>query len=119
MPRRPSSVRLKESPKNAAEGMFYRFMKERGWEMVRRGWPDLLCVKGQRVALVEVKRKRGHRLKASQLYVLSLLASRGVECYRWDPQGGFQRITPIVPDLEKLDETAAIEDANDIAFFGR
>ena len=79
-------------PANPAEATFYEKARRQGWEVMKQGWPDFICFKEGKIALVEVKPCRNHPLKRSQKRVMVALANCGVPCYRWDPEGGFQRI---------------------------
>jgi hypothetical protein len=37
------------------EEAFMRGMERRGWTVLKRGWPDFLCIRGDRIVAVEVK----------------------------------------------------------------
>lgn len=86
-------------PKNKAELAFCTEMLNKGWFLSRRGWPDYFCIKDGRPCLVEVKPKHGYRLKRDQAMIMRELAAYGVECYKWSPDGGFEKIEPPVRDL--------------------
>jgi len=47
-----------------------------------------------KIRVVEVKPHRGRRLKREQYAILSILSSYGVPCYRWSPDGGYEKIEP-------------------------
>jgi len=80
-------------PKNEAEGLFWDKVKEDGWEVTKRGWPDFFCTRQNGdLMLVEVKAHRGRRLKHHQIKVLKILGSYGVPCYRWSPDTGLERV---------------------------
>jgi hypothetical protein len=81
-------------PKNASEGAFWDAAQATGWTVSKRGWPDFICWKDEQLMVVEVKRHRGYRLKRHQTKVMIELAKRGIACYQWTPDGGFQRIVP-------------------------
>jgi hypothetical protein len=78
---------------NAPERQFVARAKQNGWHASKLGWPDFLCVdrKGDFHA-VEVKRAAHHRLRPSQRFAIYLLARAGVTCWKWTPDGGFERL---------------------------
>jgi hypothetical protein len=80
-------------PKNSAEAAFFVRMATDGWELLKSGWPDFACFKGERFGVVEVKPKHNHPLKRAQKKVMLALEAYGVPCYRWDPVAGFQQVT--------------------------
>jgi len=86
-----------KAPVNPAEKDCWDKLHANGWTTLRKGWPDIIAFKEDKVCCIEVKTKRGHRLKKHQGIVLNLLASQGVTCYRWDPENGFQNIVPPKP----------------------
>jgi len=86
-------------PKNPAELELYQLMTEQSWDVVRRGWPDFACFRGEELILVEVKPKRSHLLKRSQYRLMSALTQRGIKCYQWTPDEGFKPIVPTMPCL--------------------
>jgi hypothetical protein len=79
-------------PKNKAERAFYDLMVSKNWQISKRGWPDFACWKDGKFAVVEVKRKGKHRLKTEQYAILRILASFGIQAYRWSPTDGFVQI---------------------------
>lgn len=92
--------KTERAPKNKAELEFYDYAKNRGWELSKRGYPDFACfTEGGELIFVEVKRKRSHALKRSQLFLMTKLAERGIRCYRWSPDGGFEEIVPPRKDI--------------------
>lgn len=82
------------TPRNTAEREFAEGMRERGWEVCKRGWPDFFCVRASdgQVILVEVKPYADRDLKHEQSVVMKALAAYGVPCFRWSPGTGFVRI---------------------------
>lgn len=81
-------------PRNDAESAFFLAAKDRGWTITKRGWPDFFCfneLEGK-VAAVEVKPTSSRPLKHEQEMVMMLLARHGIACFKWSPDGGFQRI---------------------------
>lgn len=96
-------IKLREKrPKNIAEQSFFDMMKANGWNVTKRGWPDFFCFhhKTGRLSLVEIKSKRGHRLKREQFAIMQKLSECGVPCFKWTPNGGFVPIKPtMTPDM--------------------
>ena len=80
------------TPRNASELELYRLMTNGGFDVVRRGWPDFACFRDDELCLVEVKPDRDTHLKRSQYRLMKALVDRGIKCYRWSPDVGFQSI---------------------------
>ena len=89
-------------PRNKYEKALWEVLKEGGWELLRNGWPDILAVKDERVAVFEVKAKRSDRLKEDQLKCMDFLSRVGIECFRWDKDAGFQPYGETLPDVKEL-----------------
>lgn len=82
-------------PKNAAERAFYELVKDEGWSVTKRGWPDFFVeTENGGIICVEVKPYANVALKPSQLRILKALAAYGVPCYLWSPDVGFTEIKP-------------------------
>lgn len=81
-------------PQNPAEAQLYDYISGKGWTVVRKGYPDFFCVKDNKIMCVEVKPRAADPLKTNQLKILQLLAAYGVPCYKWSPDGGFEKIQP-------------------------
>ena len=79
-------------PRNQAEATLFDLMTSHGWTPSKRGWPDFICYKDNRVLVIEVKPHRGRRLKREQLRIMQHLAAHGIDCYRWNPDTGFEPI---------------------------
>ena len=94
-------MRLKE-PRNLYESILWKALKEGGWELLKNGWPDIIAVKDDRVAVFEVKAKRSERLKEEQLRCMDFLSRAEVECYRWDKDVGFAPYGETLPDVKTL-----------------
>jgi hypothetical protein len=77
---------------NEAEEAFRSEAVAAGWTVCKRGWPDFICERDGKIVIVEIKPHRRRILKREQRRVMNLLASYGVPCYRWSPDGGFERI---------------------------
>ena len=68
-------------------------MRSFGFEVTKRGWPDFICYgPSDSVVCIEVKRGAELKLKPSQLRIMEILSSAGVECLRWDPSSGFTNL---------------------------
>jgi hypothetical protein len=80
--------------RNTPERLFARMAESRGWDITKRGWPDFLCWRDGKLVAVEVKPRGSHPLKASQLRVMRYLVAHGIDCYKWSPDGGFEKIEP-------------------------
>lgn len=81
-------------PKREVEGIFFDLATERGWEVTAQGWPDFLVERDGEVILVEVKPSRGRKLRSEKLRLLTSLAERGIPCFAWSPDGGFEPVPP-------------------------
>lgn len=67
--------------------MFCRFIEEKGFVPIKRGWPDFFCRnKNGEVIFVEVKPTKDEGLKVEQFIVNSYLSSLGAKCYLWNLQ---------------------------------
>lgn len=74
------------------EGEVIEELTRNGWQVLTKGFPDLLCYRGGAVIAIEVKSLAYRRLTKNQLTVLRWLSQAGVICYKWTPAG-----------LEKID----------------
>ena len=79
-------------PKNVAEAACYDTMTADGWTLTKRGWPDFFCVRGGEFCAVEVKPHKNSALKRNQLAVMGMLSAKGVKCFMWSPDGGFEEV---------------------------
>ena len=84
-------------PINRAEAELFTLMDTNGWELTKKGWPDFACFKDGELILIEVKPKRSHRLKHWQRKIMTELVKRGIKCYRWSPDAGFE---PIIGNIK-------------------
>ncbi len=82
--------------KTAEEQLRERMEKE-GWKVVHKGWPDFACVRDGEMVFVEVKGYRGEMLRKEQHFILTNMAKLGLDCFKWTPNGGFERITEVTP----------------------
>ncbi len=76
--------------RSGAEASFVHRATQAGYEVIKRGWPDFLITKGDKVFAVEVKRC-GEPLTPAQKEVMAILRKLGVKCkvYRTGPSRGF------------------------------
>lgn len=79
-------------PANQAEGALFDLMEADGWKVTKRGWPDFFCVRGGEVCAVEVKPSASCPLKQNQLAVMGMLSAKGIKCFKWSPDGGFEEV---------------------------
>lgn len=79
-------------PKNAAEAECFDALTKEGWTLTKRGWPDFFCIRDGEICCVEVKPHKWHRLKRNQRTIMEHLASFGVKCYKWTPEGGLEPV---------------------------
>lgn len=87
-------------PLETAEKQLRNKLEKEGWVVTHKGWPDFVCVKDSEMMFVEVKGYRGDKLKKEQHYVLTNLSKLGLNCFRWDPNSGFEQILPTTPAPE-------------------
>lgn len=80
-------------PSNKTEAILYDKLIADGWAVTKSGYPDFFCVKDEKVVLIEVKPKSTHGLKTNQQRILELLSTYSVPCYKWTPDGKFEKIT--------------------------
>ena len=88
-------------PKNVSEAQLYDIGTQKGWVILKKGFPDLACwLPDGRFIFVEVKLKRSHKLKNEQLKMMKEISKYGIPCYRWSPGGGFEKITASTKEPE-------------------
>lgn len=90
-----------KAPANKAEAMCFEELQREGWTATKRGWPDFFCVRGGEICAVEVKPHKDSKLKRNQIAVMGLLADRGIPCFMWSPDGGFEEVKGIRPEEHK------------------
>lgn len=86
--------------KNPSEKAFAEMLRDDGWNVVKRGWPDFFCTRMGRVMVVEVKPENRH-LKHHQKIIMNWLASLGVDVYEWKPIAGFRKIESVTKPRER------------------
>lgn len=84
-----SGVRM---PANKAEAECFKLLRDKGWTPTKRGWPDFFCVKGDQVCAVEVKPSKSQALKRNQIIIMGALSAKGIRCFLWFPDGGFEEV---------------------------
>jgi hypothetical protein len=89
----PGDPILNFNPKNpnVTESAFTRRATSLGWAVIKRGFPDYICWQGKQVIFVEVK-PEGDELSIYQQMVMQLLLSLGLECFKWTPLKGLQKL---------------------------
>jgi len=76
--------------KNKAEEAFAKKARDNGWMVTKRGYPDFICYKNGDVMLVEIKARKHHRLKKSQIKIMNISReNHGVKCYKWTPDSNW------------------------------
>ena len=56
-----------------------------GWEVLKRGWPDFIAIKGDTIRFLEVKRNDGDKLRPEQVRVSEILSRYGITVERVIP----------------------------------
>lgn len=70
--------RLKSRTNNAEREVIEDLLKE-GWDVLTRGWPDLIAVKGKQVRLIEIKPStHSGELTGAQKRMVDALALLGI-----------------------------------------
>lgn len=91
-------MKFTRRPKNFAEGKVYDWLISQGWNVTKRGWPDFFCWKSNsgniQILIVEVKRRKHHRLRKDQSRVFSTLKSHRISVQMLTPDN-----LPHDPDL--------------------
>ena len=87
-------------PKNKAEGALFRQLSARGWILSKKGWPDFFAIHPgkNRLALIEVKPRRGRQLKRQQRAVMQVFSLFNVPCFLWTPDSGFTPVYAPTPE---------------------
>lgn len=78
---------------NDTEALLYEQLTQKGWKILKKGWPDFACIKDGELMLIEVKPKRSHSLKKEQLQMLLIFAEHGIKSCRWTPDRGLEMVT--------------------------
>jgi len=76
---------------NYTESKFAKLMEKDGWLCIQKGWPDFLCIKGNKFILVEVKSKYD-ALTETQIKMHLILKKIGLKVHIWYP--GYSRPKP-------------------------
>ena len=85
-----------KKPANKAEAECFKLLQADGWTPTKRGWPDFFCIKGDQVCAVEVKPRKTTPLKQNQLVIMGELSARGIPCFLWSPDGGFEEVKGVI-----------------------
>jgi Holliday junction resolvase len=73
---------IDKPPKNKTERLLWHKLKRKGWDITKRGWPDFICFKDDKIVVIEVKRKKGYKLKKRQYQALKALSNAGIKSYK-------------------------------------
>ena len=87
-----SDISGSKPPKNKAEAECFNLLESKGWTVTKRGWPDFFCVKDGQVCAVEVKPHKKSNLKRHQIAIMGELSAKGIRCFLWSPDGGFEEV---------------------------
>ncbi len=79
-------------PSNQHEAECYRQLEAEGWTVMKSGWPDFFCMRGNEIRLVEVKPRQQTPLKLNQGVIMRKLSKFGVKCFKWTPDGGMEQV---------------------------
>ena len=91
---------IEMKPLKNVERQLQEKLEPDGWKVMHKGWPDFACVRDGEMIFIEVKNYRGEMLKKEQHYILTNLAKLGLNCFKWTPDVGFERIMPSTPFIE-------------------
>ena len=58
-------------------------LERQGYEVHRKGWPDLIAVKDTEVRLIEVKPPRAKGMKPHQVRIAEIIKLKGLEAEVW------------------------------------
>jgi Holliday junction resolvase-like predicted endonuclease len=67
---------------NLPEILAIQSLLEQGYTVVKRGWPDLVAIRGDEIRFIEVKDLNG-RLRDHQYYLAEILNRLGVDVEIW------------------------------------
>ncbi len=104
-----------------SEQKFVRKAKDKGWRVLKNGWPDFLLfrksVDGQiEIQAVEVKQVHGDDpLRECQKLMLSLLTILGIPCYVWSSESHGLRLVDITTAKDNLARLISHLDSSEIA----
>lgn len=90
---------------NAAERVVADSLEAEGWELLHRGWPDFLAVRGDKVRFIEVKRAfqpDPDNLSMYQRRVAAILAKLGIEV---------EVLSPHYTEADRLHDMALVDEA--------
>lgn len=86
-------------PRNNSEALCFDRLHKDGWEITKRGWPDFACFRGEEMAFVEVKPSKRARLTKMQFRIMMALIKRGITCFLWTPEKGFELVNENTPHI--------------------
>lgn len=79
-------------PKNQAQAQFFDLALAHGFEITQRGWPTFFVEKDGKPVAVEVVSSAGRKLREDKRRVVAALQAKGIDCFIWSPNGGFQSL---------------------------
>lgn len=68
---RPEGTRIRTGIE--AEAVVAEALARDGWTVMKRGWPDFICLKGGQIRFIEVKRDNQWKMDPRQRYIADLL----------------------------------------------
>ncbi len=84
--------------KNKAELRFATKAKEKGWRLIKKGWPDFLLYKTDeetgaliRLICVEVKQSWKDTPQVHQIKMMHILETLGIKCFIWSMENNALR----------------------------
>lgn len=80
---------------NDAEKEFKKKATDKGWNVIKNGWPDFLIYKDNEIRFIEVKNGKD-KLREDQIKMLKTLTKYGLKCYTWHPKTGFKKFREAV-----------------------
>jgi len=78
----------RQEVKNLTERVFKDLASANGWEVTKKGYPDFICYRENRIVLVEVKSGKQKPMKEQERFMKSMI-KLGIECIVWRPSDGF------------------------------
>lgn len=71
---------------NNAEAFVCGALEDKGWEVIKRGWPDFLAIRDGKVRLIEVKPNCISTMSPAQKRVAEILETLGLEVELLHPE---------------------------------
>lgn len=80
-----------KKPKNEAEGVCFDKLRDKGWEVTKKGYPDFFCSKDGEICFVEVKPRNSATMTSGQIFFMDAMHKLGIPCYKFTLNKGFQK----------------------------